>query len=1603
MSTWGIGDDHDSDEVQALKEQLRNKDAQYATLHSQLLKGEDERHDLRDSFDDVVTKLRREADRALQLDATITQRNQELQNERITRQNADAALAATQQKLKAAEQTSHELQGTLDSLSRGIQSTSSQKGALETENFTLKAKVRSLQAELAAKDHAAETSLRQSRNATTGQRGRPRSSSANNFRVTALERDSADLHSRLAQQSTQLREAKSQAARLQESLVQKENEMMAMQKQLRRELDEARSSLEDRQEELRMIQGSGGADAAAREASLLERLEDEERRAAMLEAELKRSSGTQNKRELAMLQGEVQRTLDLLEAEKRKVQGAEARLVELVADKESALDERDGACQQAQQMQGCIREMSIRIQDLENRLASSVQGSLVPLSPGRDAEAAATIERLLNKIESLRSERDGLRYERDDLQKDFDFLTDESRFTIEDLRTKLSAALTSTNASSHAHALVPRNASAGYHNARLGGHVLVFALVAQYSAEQDADNVARIEFLSHSLSIARGELAFAQQSLVDKETHISDMKADIDEKDAGLHQLQATLAETTHNLHLAESTIAACKDIISRLEEERSRDRDHQNDAGTTLTQAEAHLEELSKALLEAETQRDALALQLQHTQQDLETTRQELTEAEGRFAQQLRSLSSGQSDKALNDQISALEERVDRRTQQIGLHQHDIKRLETNLRLQEERVAEMTAELEVMMGEKEAMVEDCRASREDRDEARSQCEALEEKAEQLEDERGELRAALESVKADARSLTEQIQQLTQQRAMSGSVEAELQSRFNEERTCLSQALEEKTRLAEGLRYEASRLENEAIQATVALATVYAAVRATDVSKRCAEDARVLAQQESALLRRDVEDKEAQITSLQQQLDALRELQAAADGEKESQLLAEQTRLQEELQSLRSAHSEVRLTLERESQRFSQTSEESQQKLAESARTESRLREQLAAVEAAKAEAVQTLQVQLDKVTADLEAIQASHEQLKQSHLETETVLIASKRELEQQLQDALARLQETDRIGDELTAIRADQQKELDDLYDDFERTKAALDEANFSRKEIDVQCQDLIGEVEALKAQLSERTEAYEAAEAEFEQLRDCELKEMKVRLDSTAREAEQARSVLSDLDLRYQQLSEESSAVKNDLENQLTSAQDEVDYLKATLRGEMDLHSRTQKEHEEEVRLAKDKTAEAERESGQLRQEITALRTQLEEAETSLQTLENERTALQFEATSMSGEVQRLKSLQRYLESQVKDSETRIQSLSDDLDEVRSKLVQSEKAFQGLEATSSMREIQQEQTIHALKRDLHALRSNPSLQEKIADLEERNMDMEELLRNKCMEIEENDDRFIEVLKEKKKLTSKIESLTRKLHALQSKVAAGEAGTSTPKAGVQAGPSVPALRTARPSTSTVNLPVVPRLERVAQPQPPLPTPTYTPTTPNPRSRIASGPSALPRPKTPESRTSQPTVFRARTPEARRTPSHAPPMPPIPAMPMASSSMETTSTAGKKRRAPDDFDDCESLPPQGFTADCLPVNQPTTPRARRALQAVRTGFTPVRHQVAQLSPRRATTASLPPVIADVTNSPRGKASAQEATAAKRGWLGKIRNGSGQARAVSSRPMFDRR
>ena len=255
---------------------------------------------------------------------------------------------------------------------------------------------------------------------------------------------------------------------------------------------------------------------------------------------------------------------------------------------------------------------------------------------------------------------------------------------------------------------------------------------------------------------------------------------------------------------------------------------------------------------------------------------------------------------------------------------------------------------------------------------------------------------------------------------------------------------------------------------------------------------------------------------------------------------------------------------------------------------------------------------------------------------------------------------------------------------------------------------------------------------------------------------------------------------------------------------------------------------------------------------------------------------------------------------------------------------------------------------------------------------------------------------MTAKVEALTRKVKTLQEKVEKLEANSqdSTPKA-------LPSL-----ATATSGPPLLTPAASSDRPQ--TRTALDTSAAATSRSRAATGPAATSRSKTPDAIRS---IFRSRTPETKHAPlqslSPAQPMPTFVAQPsdmlmdpLASSS--SSSSIGKKRRAPDDFDEHESLPVQSFSAESAPVGRlegAKTPRGSRKL-----GFTPMRggstsQQRSTSPPRRAPTA--PAIIADVTNSPRSKSNPL-----KKGWLkmkpGPTQGSNGRAATSSRPPIPDR-
>ncbi|OSD03331.1 hypothetical protein PYCCODRAFT_263209 [Trametes coccinea BRFM310] len=1655
MSTWGIGDNHDSDEIRILKEQLRTKDAAHATLHGEYLKREKELNDVKASFDEMLGKLRREADRAIQLDADLKHRNEELANERLTRQNAEVALNTAHRKLKDSEKVAAELQSTIESLSSHANSTSAGQSKLVEDYAALQTRVRALERELQSKAHAEELALRQSQSASARQRRR--SSSESSFRLPALEKEVADLRATSSRQAEELHKANEQLTRARDSLVQLQNEKTAMEKRLRSELEEVRSTLDDREEDLRHLRDSrGGEDMAAREAELLERLEEEEKRVAVLEGELARSSGSR-KRDLSMLQDELERTTKLLEDANNKAAEAEERLAEMVREKEGALNERDRMEQEYGRLLDRLGAADGRASDLEGKL---VAASLPSPTKTPDEATVAMMEKLLNTIERLRGERDGLR-------RDLEFLNAENRFAVQSLEAKLVAA-TSTPATPVTD-LAELNMLRGHAQAfqeqaqRSARIALALAIVAQNADEDHSVQPERIQGLVLQLAEAREHLHQTEERLREHEEAVK--------------ELQEKLSSNTQALGAAESQVSGLRSTIERLEAELSHERSAHAEASAALADVEGRLTAANLALTNAEAGRDALALAKTHLEQDLDTARQELADADDRHAQQLNAFSSGKSnagEAALRAHIKELEARIERRTAQIGMHQHDIARLEMNLKLQEERIAEMTAEMDVAQSEKDAMLEDCRTTRDQRDEALRKCDELEEALDAIEQARGievetVVRVAVDSIALRRDALVRSMREATTHRdeiarleervsSMEGerdALSAQL-SGLSDERDRLARALDESTKAYESLKQDHDLVVGDRDRASTQIQELEAQLGEISAAARAAEDAKSEVESQLASLQNEVESKALELANLQTQLNVLldshsdrQSVEASLFAQEKADLEAQLQEARTSLMDLESRHRETLADLKRVEEELKLAEDELSRNLSDSAirsESEERLRTELTRTKQQFEEEVASLQDQLKAFSDELAETSRLRDNADASRQAAEEELTRTKEQLASRLAEAGDSLDAASRLQTELDVVKATHESEMKAMHDRVEAISAELEEAARRRDELQASHQQAVLQSEERMRQLSDAQEKSVALEAELATLRAAhavELQDLEKRLANTTGELEALKDSQTDSNAQQRQKVDDLSRAVEDLQGRIVALTKEADEYRAELDEEKIAHAQTREESSSELREATRKLEEAEAALTTMQQELPAVRAELEHATSSLARTEKEKLDLQYQATNLEAEIQRLKSLQRHWQSQATDSQQRVSTLEAELEELRAKCTALDKLAKNTEANLAMQTIQHEQTVATLKRELNVLRAQPRLEDEIAELKEKNAEMEELLRAKCLEIEENDDRFIEMLKEKKKLTNKIENLTRKVQNLQAKLAAAnEQAASTPVAPLAVSTSVPAPKQAPVFTPSPILAPAPVLSgSLASSSSTRPTsrprvvtapaahspnslhhqapamPTFRPKTPESRLRMASGPSSISRAKTPESRIPPMPVFKARTPERHRTPT-APAQIQVHTQQMPESS-SSSSVVGVKRRAPDDFDDCDSLPPQPFTADSAPgpplPAQPTTPRLRKALQSMRSGFTPVRHQFSRAgstSPsRRATTGSaaasqVPPTISDVTNSPRASSHSEnpKVAVAKKGWLGKLKSGPSQqprAPLASRPPPFD--
>lgn len=96
--------------------------------------------------------------------------------------------------------------------------------------------------------------------------------------------------------------------------------------------------------------------------------------------------------------------------------------------------------------------------------------------------------------------------------------------------------------------------------------------------------------------------------------------------------------------------------------------------------------------------------------------------------------------------------------------------------------------------------------------------------------------------------------------------------------------------------------------------------------------------------------------------------------------------------------------------------------------------------------------------------------------------------------------------------------------------------------------------------------------------------------------------------------------------------------------------------------------------------------------------------------------------------------RNSEVAVATLKEQLAQAHTDYVECEKAAKAAEISLQLQSVQHEKALSSLRREVASLKENSKLEGAVADLTERNNEMEQLLQAKCLEIEENDDRVIE-----------------------------------------------------------------------------------------------------------------------------------------------------------------------------------------------------------------------------------------------------------------------------
>ena len=791
-------------------------------------------------------------------------------------------------------------------------------------------------------------------------------------------------------------------------------------------------------------------------------------------------------------------------------------------------------------------------------------------SIGQHSVDYEVVERLLATIDRLRGERD-------DVKGHLEFSQVEHRFAVQAFERKI-LVLSSTTESDKS--------------------LEVSNLEAEIRRLREETNIALAKVEDSQLESRRSQLAASAFSVVvDRVRATSEIL--VDQYGASLRSNEELLSDANRRASVAESQLSEAVQrydqaeqlLLSRVEElegviqKLSQEVSQKND---DLEAAKVTVDRLRKVIQEVEAERDSLNLRIAHMEDDLSTARTEREDLQARYqtlqSQQLSSMSSTQANRALRQQIEELEGRVKRRTEQVGMHQHDIRRLETNLRLQEDRIAETTADIETLTNQKEAMVEDCAEAREARDHAIQRVEVLEEQVESFEerllgaDRERDVRdaevAALVRVMAqaisDKRDTTLQLKNLLyfkseQYREAQGQLHhakqhiRSLDQQIRELESVVASNTQDDMDVDED---STAAITENFHQVTVALALSQTAYR--DVVSSLSF---VKGQHASA---------EACVSSLQRDLQALREHRSAEEEVSRTKLQSHITDLESTIHMLGQNLEEAKTHQQQTSQQLAHAQEELR------GHTE-RIGEQ--------ARHVAGLQGEIERL-GEAQSDQA--------------------RELQRQLEEAQSRLAEVIRVRDGADA-----------------ECEKLVAEVNAAKEELNVQLKE-VQELSAIRTSLEKEL-------SELRSIQGQELAHLQEELSKAIAVAENASAEQETAAQDHNNVIDELTRDKSELAEKLTNAQTHLTTLQQQLDEKSHAWAQSEEKLEDELRFTIERSHKTE---ADLHRTIRTLEVNLEESSSALEVVNEEKNTMEAEMTNLEAEIQRHRTFSQYLEKQVKE---------------------------------------------------------------------------------------------------------------------------------------------------------------------------------------------------------------------------------------------------------------------------------------------------------------------------------------------------------------------------